>query len=88
MIKPFGKRLLVLRRETSIESSGGIIIPDECQGKPTNEGVVIDASDDCTLKPGNYVIFGDFDGKEIEWEGVLYLLLMEDDVIAFMEKAE
>lgn len=86
MIKPFGNRLLVLRRENKLESDSGIIIPDECQTQIANEGVVIDVSDECKLKPGNYVLFGDFSGSEIEWDGVRYLLLMEDDVIAYMEE--
>jgi len=84
-IKPFGKRLLVVRQEVEMESAGGIIIPDSVQAKKLNEGVILDTGEGCSLKAGTYVIFGDYSGNEIEWDGVVYLLIMEEDVIAFVE---
>ena len=38
------------------------------------------------LKKGDVIIFGKYSGTEIEWEGIEYLILGEDDILAKIGK--
>jgi len=93
-LRPLHDRVMVSRLEQGEESSGGIIIPDTAKEKPqqavvkavgsgklleTGERVAID------LKPGDRILFGKYSGSEIKIEGVEYLILREDEVLAVLE---
>ena len=93
-VRPLRDRLLVKRIEETEPRVGGIIIPDTAKEKPqqavvkavgsgklleTGERVAID------LKPGDRILFGKYSGSEIKIEGVEYLILREDEVLAVLE---
>ena len=93
-MRPLHDRVMVSRLEQGEESRGGIIIPDTAKEKPqqavvkavgsgklleTGERVAID------LKPGDRILFGKYSGSEIKIEGVEYLILREDEVLAVLE---
>ncbi len=85
MIKPYGKRLLVRRAEVSLETESGIIIPDSVKDQKVNEGKVIAVgSDEIKIKEGDHVIFGDYSGNEVEYEGLLYLVIYEVYIFALL----
>jgi len=84
MIKPFNKRLLIRRRAGITETEGGIIIPELAQEK-LNDGFILDVSEGCKLKEGTHVVFGHFAGEEVEWQGEVYLLLPEEEVMCLLE---
>tara|TARA_R110000824_G_scaffold54689_4_gene151029 strand:- start:16412 stop:16675 length:264 start_codon:yes stop_codon:yes gene_type:complete len=85
MIKPHGKRLLIEVRIDKLESSSGIIIPDEVKDKASSEGTVLSTGSECTIKKGEYVLFNDFTGKAVEWEEKQLLIIDEDEVLATIE---
>jgi len=93
-LRPLHDRVMVSRLEQGEESHGSIIIPDTAKEKPqqavvkavgsgklleTGERVAID------LKPGDRILFGKYSGSEIKIEGVEYLILREDEVLAVLE---
>ena len=93
-MRPLHDRVMVSRLEQGEESHGSIIIPDTAKEKPqqavvkavgsgklleTGERVAID------LKPGDRILFGKYSGSEIKIEGVEYLILREDEVLAVLE---
>jgi len=93
-LRPLHDRVMVSRLEQGEENRGGIIIPDTAKEKPqqavvkavgsgklleTGERVAID------LKPGDRILFGKYSGSEIKIEGVEYLILREDEVLAVLE---
>jgi len=85
MIKPHGKRLLVEVRINKVESNFGIIIPDEAQDQKSSEGIVLAVGQDCVIKEGEYVLYNDYIGKAVEWDGKELILIDEDEVLATIE---
>jgi chaperonin GroES len=94
VIRPLHDRLLVKRLEEEQTSPGGILIPDSAKekpikgevlgvgtGKPLDNGTVRALA----VKVGDKVLFGKYAGNEIKIDGIEYLILREDDVIAVLE---
>ena len=94
-IKPLNDRLLVLRIKEEETTAGGIIIPDVAKEKPqegdvkaAGTGRVKEAGKRTPLdvKEGDRILFSTYAGTEIKIEGVDYLIMREDDVLAVVEK--
>jgi len=94
-IRPLADRILVKRVETENKSAGGIVIPDTAQEKPmigevvaVGNGKVLDNGE--TRKPdvsvGDRILFGKYSGTEVKLEGVDYLMMKEDDIMAILTK--
>ena len=75
---------------------GGIIIPDSAKEKPqrgtviaAGDGKVTDDGDRVKLdvKAGDTILFGKYSGQEIKLDGVEYLIMKEDEVLAAIEGA-
>ncbi len=90
-VRPLHDRILVQRLDEGEQNIGGIIIPDSARekpqrgtviaagnGKPTAEGTRV-ALD---VKEGDTVLFGKYSGQEIKLDGVDYLIMKEDEVLA------
>jgi len=93
-IRPLHDRLLVKRWEEEQTSPGGIVIPDAAKEKPIKGEVLATGNgkplDNGGLRPlevkvGDKVLFGKYAGNEVKIDGVEYLILREDDVIAILE---
>jgi chaperonin GroES len=96
MLYPLRQRILVKPAEIEVEeqTAGGIFIPEEArQVEKANEGVVVKLGSGWKLpdggvcnefhvQEGDHVIFAEFTGIEIEDDGVDYLILTEDDIVA------
>ena len=93
-IKPIGDRVLVQHIEEKEQVRGGIIIPDSAKEKP-QQGVVLAAGlgkagkdgarVPLDVKAGDTILFGKYSGQEIKLEGVDYLIMKEEDVLAIHE---
>jgi chaperonin GroES len=93
-LRPLHDRIIVQRLEDS-EQSGAIVIPDSAKEKP-QQGRVLAAglgksSDDGTrlaldVKAGDTILFGKYAGQEVSVDGVDYLIMKEDDVLAIEER--
>jgi chaperonin GroES len=94
-IRPLSDRVLVLRIEEDVETSGGIIIPDTAKEKP-QEGKVIAAGPGrldengkripMSVKKNDRILFGKYAGTEIQIEGVEHIIMREDDILGIVEK--
>jgi chaperonin GroES len=90
-VRPLHDRILVQRLEEGEQNIGGIIIPDSAREKP-QRGTVIAAGDGkannagtrvaLDLKRGDTILFGKYSGQEITVDGVDYLIIKEDEVLA------
>jgi len=90
-VRPLHDRLIVRRLEEGEQQIGGIIIPDSAREKP-QRGTVLAAGQGKTqddgkrtaldVKAGDQILFGKYSGQEIRLEGVEYLIMKEDDVLA------
>lgn len=93
-IKPIGQRVLLQRVEAEQVAAGGIIIPDTAKEKPQEAKVVAvgtGAKDDkgksipFRVKAGQTVLISKYGGNEIKIDGVDYVIIDEDDIIAICE---
>ena len=90
-VRPLHDRILVQRLEEGEQQVGGIIIPDSAKEKP-QRGTVVAAgagkvNDECKrlamdVKTGDIILFGKYSGQDIKFDGVDYLIMKEDDVLA------
>ena len=90
-VRPLHDRILVQRLEDGEQNIGGIIIPDSAKEKP-QRGTVIAAGNGravtggkrvaLDVKAGDIVLFGKYSGQEIKLEGVDYLIMKEDELLA------
>lgn len=93
-VRPLHDRLVVRRLDEAEQRVGGIIIPDSAKEKP-QEGTVIAAGLGKTtdagerlpfdVKPGDRILFGKFSGQEVTLDGVEYVIMKADDVLAVLE---
>src|SRR5258706_5829684 len=93
-VRPLHDRILVQRLDEGEQQIGGIIIPDSAKEKPqrgrviaAGNGKMTDEGDRVTLdvKAGDTILFGKYSGQEIKLDGVEYLIMKEDDVLATIE---
>ena len=90
-IKPLGDRVLVKPMAREEMSRGGIVIPDTAKEKP-QEGEVLAVgagkySDKgermpMEVKVGDIVLYTKYGGTEIKLEGVEYMILRDNDILA------
>ena len=90
-VRPLHDRLLVRRLEEGEQQVGGIIIPDSAKEKPQRGTVVAvgvgKVNDEGKRVPmdvqtGDTILFGKYSGQEIKFDGVDYLIMKEDDILA------
>ena len=93
-IRPLHDRVLVRRIEEGEKTSGGIIIPDTAQEKPSEGKIVAVGSgiraDDGSIrkldvKAGDRVLFGKFGGTDVKVDGEDVLVMREDDIMGVIE---
>lgn len=84
-LHPTADRLLVRQLETREESEGGIIIASQAQEKP-QYGVVVSVGEKVTteIKPFMIVAFGRYAGTPISVKRAEFLLMRQEDVLAFI----
>ena len=93
-VRPLHDRILVQRLDEGEQSIGGIIIPDSAKEKP-QRGTVVAAGDGKSnhegkrvaldVKKGDLILFGKYSGQEIRIDGVDYLIMKEDEVLAAID---
>ena len=95
-VRPLHDRILVQRLDEGEQHIGGIIVPDSAKEKPqrgtviaAGKGRLNDAGERVTpdVKAGDTILFGKYSGQEIKLDGVEYLIMKEDDVLAALEGA-
>ncbi len=93
-VRPLHDQILVQRLDEGEQQIGGIIIPDSAKEKPqrgkviaTGDGNVNDKGDRVKLdvRAGDTIFFGKYSGQEIKLDGVDYLMMKEDEVLAAIE---
>jgi chaperonin GroES len=94
-VRPLQDRILVQRLDEGEQQIGSIIVPDSAKEKPQRGTVVAvgngKVSDDgqrvaLDVKAGDTILFGKYSGQEIKLDGVEYLIMKEDDVLAAIDR--
>lgn len=89
-LQPLGSRVLARRIKEEKETKGGIVLPESAKDAPSQAEVLAVGSgrkdNGNTIKPevqeGDRVLFGDFSGTEVEFDGEEYLILEAEDLLA------
>ncbi len=94
MLQPLGDRVVLKPLQAEEKSAGGIILPENAQERP-REGEVIavgpgKVNDNgerlpMTVKVGDIVVYSDYSGTEVRYEGEDYLLVDEGNILAVKE---
>ncbi len=94
-LRPLNDRVIVRRIASEEVTKGGIIIPDTAKEKPAEAEVVAVGSGKrlengervaIDVKAGDKVLFGKYSGTEVKVEGVEYIILRDEDILAVVEK--
>lgn len=88
-IRPLADRVLIEPTAAEEVTMGGIIIPDSAKEKPLKGKVLAVGNgtkdEPMQLKAGDIVLYGKYAGTEIEFEGVKYLMMRQNDVLAIID---
>jgi chaperonin GroES len=88
--RPLHDRVVVKRIDAEAKSTGGIIIPDTAQEKPSQGEIVAvgpGGRDEngklipLDLKSGDRVLFGKWSGTEVKLDGEDLLIMKESDIM-------
>ena len=92
-IIPLGPHVVVRRMEAEEKTSGGIVLPDNARDKP-RQGRVLSVGDGRILKDGSRsrplvhdgdrVLFNDYAGTEVQFNGEALLILDEEEILAVL----
>ena len=87
-IKPLADRVLIEPAPAETKTVGGIIIPDTAKEKPL-AGKVIAVGPGTSdvkreVKVGDQVLYGKYAGQEIQVDGVDYLIMKQNDILAII----
>jgi chaperonin GroES len=94
-LHPISNFCLVKVKESLGETVGGIFIPDNAKEKAT-QGIVLATGSgrfhpdtanrmDMVVKVGDNVLYGKYDGSEVEYDGQTHQLIRDDDVLLTYE---
>jgi len=93
-LRPLHDRVLVHRLEEGEQRQGGIIIPDSAKEKPqqatvkaVGSGKLLETGERSKpeVQAGDRILFGKYSGSDITIEGVEYLILREDEILAVLD---
>jgi len=90
-IVPLANYVLVSVKEANAVTTGGVLLPDQAQEKPT-EGDVVSTGPgkthpdtgvqiDMPVAAGDSVLYGQYDGTPVEYDGRDHTLIRDDDVL-------
>ena len=87
-IKPLADRVIVEPAAAETKTSSGIIIPDTAKEKPQKGNIVAvgpgTKENPVTVKVGDVVLYGKYSGTELNHEGIDYLIMKENDILAII----
>lgn len=83
--KPTGNRLIARRKEAPTTSDGGILIPENAQRNPVNQGVVVKSALP-EFPEGAEIVYTPYAGIPLEDAANPHFLIDVEDVLAIAQK--
>ena len=82
-IQPLGTRILIRPLEQESKTASGLLLPETAKEKPqTGKVVAVGDDESIKLKANDKILFAKYSGTEFKMDGVDYLLLEANDVLA------
>lgn len=95
MLKPLGNRVLLEIFEEEITTASGLVLPDSAKEKSqlakvvaVGEGKLLDSGERLAVEVsvGDQVVFEQYAGTEIKFEGNEYLVIKDTEIMAIVPK--
>ena len=87
-IQPLSDRVVVTPQAAETKTASGLYIPDSAKEKPQQGNVVAvgkgNKDHQMTVKVGDIVLYGKYSGSELKYEGIDYLIMREEDILAII----
>ncbi len=88
-LQPVNQQVLLEFEKAEERTAGGIIIPDSAKEKPKFAKVLaMSGIENAEISIGDTVLFKQYSGTEIEFEGKEYLLVPYADILAKIVETE
>ena len=81
-ITPRADRIVAVREEAKTQTASGIYLPDSSKDKPVIAVVKAVGSDVKNVKVSDKIIYKEYSTTELKIDGVEYLIVKEEDVLA------
>lgn len=81
-IKPLADRVVAVREKAETKTAGGLFIPDSAKEKSTIAKVIAVGPEAKQVKLDDKIIYKDYSATELKIDGLEYLILKEEDVLA------
>ncbi len=81
-IEPLAAMVLVEKEKAPDKTDSGLLLPEEAREKMTVGRVIAVGPDAEHVEAGDRVIYRNYAGTDIEWLGIEYLLVKEEDLQA------
>jgi chaperonin GroES len=81
-ITPLADRVVAKREEKEQKTASGLYLPDNAQEQSKTAVVDVVGSDVKNIKKGERILFKDFSSTEVKVDGVEYIIVKEEDVLA------
>mgnify|MGYP001056456173 FL=1 len=82
-IQPLGTRIRTRPLEQESKTSSGLYLPETAKEKPqTGQVIAIGDDESIKVKPKDKVLFAKYTGTEFKMDGVEYLLIEANDLLA------
>lgn len=88
-IKPLGARVVIKQLDAEEKTQGGIILTSAAKEKPQTAEVVAvgpgTRDEAMELKVGDKVIFSQYGGSTVKYDGTEYKIMNQADILAIVE---
>jgi len=81
-IKPLADRVVAVREEAKTQTASGIYLPDNAKEKPVLAVVQAVGSEVKHVKKGDKIVYKEYSTTELKVDGVEYLIVKEEDILA------
>mgnify|MGYP000539536368 CR=1 FL=1 len=81
-IKPLAARVVAVREQAKTKTASGIYLPDTAKEKSVSAKVEAVGPDVRFVKKGDRIVFREYATTELKIDGVEYLIVNEEDVLA------
>lgn len=81
-IKPLSDRVVAVRVEAAEKTASGLYLPDNAKEKPVLAEVKAVGPEAKSVKVGDKIIYKEYSTTELRHDGVEYLIVKEEDILA------
>lgn len=82
-LQPLGDYVVAQGEEAETKTASGLYLPEKSAEKPKTAKVVAVGKDVTQLKVGDRVVYkADYNNTDVKFEGVDYMLIKEEDILA------